>query len=347
MNDFKKQINFLLEDACVGIRYLIHRDFLGDSADEPFMQDMQAEILMQANVQKHLAAQHPDGWFGRELHGVDGMDCHINALLNSGVEPNNIHIQKAVNALIDPEISAGHKNFFRGGDALDAEGRGGNRAVIAGILSHTKADETIPILKDEISLSFEHLRASLHYSSVDDFTVKGKNERWYKPNAKFPGANHVGLLSATQSWRTEENMQTAKNAAAHAYELMKDFDEFITFKKPKAFGNGFVGPFNYNWQALKPVDSEQLYSIINSSYNFQFAFWLGAVSGVPDWIRQSTQTYELLADMLVRDTLFDMIPDRALKAFRQVMGIEPVWRGKAAKCDVTYAVLKACLSGLQ
>lgn len=127
----------------------------------------------------------------------------------------------------------------------------------------------------------------------------------------------------------------------------EDFDEFITFKKPKAFGNGFVGPFNYNWQALKPVDSEQLYSIINSSYNFQFAFWLGAVSGVPDWIRQSTQTYELLADMLVRDTLFDMIPDRALKAFRQVMGIEPVWRGKAAKCDVTYAVLKACLSGLQ
>ncbi len=36
-------------------------------------------------------------------------------------------------------------------------------------------------------------------------------------------------------------------------------------------------------------------------------------SGVPDWVRQSIQTCELLADLLEKDILFDRIPDKALK----------------------------------
>lgn len=54
--------------------------------DEPFMVALQDEILAQPNTQKHLSVQHQDGWFGHELHGIDGMDCHIGGLLNLGVE---------------------------------------------------------------------------------------------------------------------------------------------------------------------------------------------------------------------------------------------------------------------
>ena len=81
----QKQIDFLLEHACPSIRYLVYRDMLGTPTDEPFMVALQNEILSQSNTQKHLAAQHPDGWFGHELHGIDGMDCHIGGLLNLGV----------------------------------------------------------------------------------------------------------------------------------------------------------------------------------------------------------------------------------------------------------------------
>lgn len=346
--DFQKQIDYLLENACASIRYLVYRDMLNTPIDEPLMKELQTEILQQPNVQKHIEAQHEDGWFGHELHGVDGMDCYIGGLINMGVEPDNPHIQKGIKALTTPEIASSHKNWFRGGEALDAEGRGGNRAVIAGILSSAKVSEDVPVLCDEILLSFEHLKAVLQYHSVDDFTVRGKNERYYKPKAKFPGANHIGLLACTQSWRIGENMKIAKSAVRHAYELMKDFDEHITFRKPAEFGGGFVGPFNYDWQALKPISEEQLCHIIENPYHFQLGFWLGAVSGVPDWVRQSTVTYELLADKLDKDTLFDMIPDKTLKAFRQIMGKEPNWRKKtAAKCDVTFAVLKACMPVLK
>ena len=231
---------------------------------------------------------------------------------------------------------------FRGGAALDAEGRGGDRAIVANILAMTKSPEDIPVFAEQLSLAFEHLSAVLQYDSIDDFSIGGKNERYYKPQAKFPGANHIGILAATQGWRTENNMKTAKAAVNHAYEIMKDVDEYITFKKPSEFGGGFVGPFNYNWQALKPMTEEQIIGIINSSYNFQFAFWLGSVTGVPEWVQQRNGTYEALADMLERNVIFNQIPESALKAFKQVSGKEPNYRKKyAAECDVVYAVLSA------
>lgn len=172
---FQKYVDFLLANACPSIKYLVYRDMLGADINEPFMTELQGEILLQANVQKHLASQHPDGWFGHELHGIDGMDCHIGGLLNLGVERDNPAIQKGINALLTPDIANAHKNWFRGGDALDAEERGGNRAVRANILSMVKVSENTPDLADEISLAFEHLSVVLQYESVDDFSIKGKN----------------------------------------------------------------------------------------------------------------------------------------------------------------------------
>ena len=221
-------------------------------------------------------------------------------LLNLGVEATHPAIQKAVTALLSPEIASAHKNWFRGGAALDADGRGGDRAIAANIFAMTKAPEDIPVYSEQLSIAFDHLLAVLEYDSIDDFSIKGKNERYYKPHARFPGANHIGILAAAQGWRTDDNMKTAKAAVKRAYEIMKDVDEYISFKKPSEFGGGFVGPFNYNWQALKPMTEEQIGGIMNSSYNFQFAFWLGAITGVPDWAQQHNDTYEALANMLDR-----------------------------------------------
>ena len=76
--------------------------------------------------------------------------------------------------------------------------------------------------------------------------------------------------------------------------------------------------------------------------NFQFSLCLGVVTGVPDWVQQHNDTYEVLADMLDRNVIFNQIPEKALKAFKQVSGKESNYRKKhAAECDVTYAVLKA------
>ena len=342
-HNFQKHIDFLLENSCASIRYLVHRDMLKTPTDEPFMKEIYAEILQQTNIKKLLSAQHPDGWLGKGIHGIEDMDHHIGALLNAGLEVGSPYIQRAIAALTTPEIASQHKDRFIGGEALDAEGRGGNRAIIAQILSWVGHSEDYPIMAEQIALAQEHLFAVLDYTSPDDFSIRMKNYRCYKPNAKFPGANHIELLDATKGWRVGGNMEIAKAAVKHGYEIMKDFDEHITYRKPKEFGNGVVGPFNYNWQALKPIDESDLREIMESSYSFQFGFWLREVSKVPDWVRQSTQTYELLARILDEDTYMDMIPGKALNAFRQIMGREPSWRKKiSVKCDVAFALLNAC-----
>ena len=60
--NFQKQIDFLLEYACPSIKYLVHRDMLNVPVNEPFMVALQNEIVAQTKTQKHLSAQHPDGW---------------------------------------------------------------------------------------------------------------------------------------------------------------------------------------------------------------------------------------------------------------------------------------------
>ena len=340
---FDNEIDFLLSKACGSIRYLVMRDLLGVPVDSAEMTALEEKILAQPNVKKILAVQCEDGWFGHELHGNDGMDHLVGELLNAGVEASHPAIQKAIRALVTPEIASNHKNWFRGGDALDAGGRGGNRAVTAQILSWVHYPEDHPLMKEQIALSLEHMTAAANYTSIDDFSVSANSKRFYKPNARFPGANHIAMLAATESWRTDENVEAVRRAAAHAYELMRDVDEYITFKKPAEFGGGFVGPFNYNWQALTPMTEEKLLSIINGPYSFGFAFWLGSVTGVPEFMPKPSGTYELLSDLLRRGDIDSLIPDEAYRAFRQVMGKEPTLRRRCAKkCDLTYALLRAC-----
>ena len=345
--NFSKTIDFLLENACASIKYLIHRDMLKTPIDDPMMRTMQTEFLKQPIVQKILAKQHPDGWIGYELHGIDSIEA-VMRLIDLGVEPDDEHIKRAINALLTPEIAGQHKNHFAAGDALDADGRGGNKAVTAGILAAARGSEDTQPLADEIELSFNHLSGALAHKSIDDFTIQGSKFRYYKPRVKFPGANHIGILANTVGWRTDENLQTAKAAMTHCYSLMKDFEGYIMFRKPKEYGGNFMGPFNFGWQFLNPVDMAGLQWIIDNPNRYTFGFWLRIITGLPDWAIQTTQPYELLAELLEADTLMDIMNDKTLQGFRRISGRESYWRNKTAvKCDVVFAVLKACWPVLQ
>ena len=341
---FKQTIDFLLKNACVNIRYLINRDILKISINDSEMQKMQEEILQTPVVKKVLSAQHPDGWLGHELHGGDGMDNLMSVLLRSGVEAKNIHVQKAVNALTTSKIAMQHKNHFAAGDALDADGRGGNKSVTAWILSTTGFSENKKPLSDEIMLSLDHLCGALEYNSIEDFTEQGTKFKYYKPFIKFPGANHIGILANTCSWQSDENLVAAKSAMKNCYLIMKSVEDHIMFRKPKEFGGSYMGPFNYGWQSLNPIDMQGLQRMVNNTKNrFQFGFYVRDLSRHPMWAIQTTQPYEFFAEMLEKDTLMDNMTDKALTGFKYLWGIEPNWRNKlSVKCDLTYRIFNIC-----
>ena len=71
---FTKAIDFLLENACVSIRYNIHRDFLKTPITDTEMQLMQSEILNQINVINLIATKNEDGWLGDGLHGGSAIE---------------------------------------------------------------------------------------------------------------------------------------------------------------------------------------------------------------------------------------------------------------------------------
>jgi hypothetical protein len=317
--------------------------------DTPEMQSMQSEILQSPVVRKCLSAQHQDGWLGHELHGGDGMDTLMSVLLRSGLETDSAPVQKAVNALITSEIANQHKNHFAAGNALDADGRGGNNSITALILSKTGFPEDKQPLLDEIKLSLEHLYGALEHTSKDDFTKQGAKFRYYKPSVKFPGANHIGILANTRSWQSTENLRTAKMAMTHCYMLTKDVEGYIMFRKPKEFGGSYMGPFNYGWQSLNPIETQDIQRMMNDQRNrFRFGFYIRDLSGHPMWALQTAQPYGLLAEMLENDTLMDNITAKALTGFRYLWGIEPNWRNKTSiKCDLTYRILNTCWSILE
>jgi len=340
---FQNLIDFLLENACVNIRYLVYRDILKTPLREQIMLEMQEEIIEQKNVQKILAYQHEDGWLGEELHGGYGVDSLMNRLLNCGVETSDVHIQKAITALTTPEIAKNHKWWMAGGDALDADGRGGNKAITAVIMAIAHTDETLSPLSEEIDLSLKHFIISLSYKSVEDFIIRGKSKIYYKPSTMFPDENHICILKDTKSWKNEQNLKTVSSGMEHCYNLMKNFDEYITFKKPKEFGGSFIGPFNFNWQALNKIELPELQAMINSKNRYMFGFWLRTLSHVPKWGIQSTQPYELLADLVLKNNLFNMLNDKTLDGFRRLWGIESSWKNETnIKCDLIYTIMKVC-----
>lgn len=123
-----RTIDFLLHNACAGIRYRLRRELLGEPADSAAMTALQEEVQAQPNVQRLLARRHADGWLGKELHGGEGLDGSVDALLRAGVERTSPILQNVIPAVLHPSPDPAYRTTFRGGAALDDSGLGGDRS---------------------------------------------------------------------------------------------------------------------------------------------------------------------------------------------------------------------------
>ena len=328
-------LEFLLENGGSSIKYRVRREILHEDRASSHMVALQNEILSRPKVRKILAAQHDDGWIGNELHGVhvQGLDSSVSYLLSSGVERDSPPMKSVAQALLADETQdKPYRTTFRGGDALDRGGRGGNTAVRAGVLADLgEADNAL--VQDELKTAITYLRDSLSYNTIDDFSVTNKRGiRYYKENAHFPGANHLGLLSATQSWRTIENMELVKTSLPHCMRIMRGQSVSPTFKS----GSHFVAPFNFNWHLgdfrIEDVnrDSYALVWWLRSLYGLST---LGGIMDIPEF----RKTYDYLYQLVVSKDILTKQTDQSLKRFREVLSIEDSWRSeKSVICDVFF-----------
>lgn len=319
-------IDLLLDNAGASITYRTKRDILDISPEVGDMKQLQQQILLKPRVRKILANQHEDGWIGNELHGIPptGFDSNIWFLLNYGVERDHPALQKAVNALLHPRTDASYKATFAGGHALDEDGRGGHRSVFAVILTNLQQEHN-EIVASEVALSLDHFRAAISHTCLDDFSTSTRSgdRRYYKPGARFPGANHVQVLSRTKSWRTLENVDMVRHSFACCMNMMKKDPQYIMFKHK----SHFIGPFNFGW-AQFPFSFKQL-----DCDSYAYVWWLrtlddlstiGFVRELPELAKE----YEYLKSILESGEIYSKQTEKSLQRYRRVWAIEDAWRNK-------------------
>lgn len=329
-----KVLQYLLENGGCSIKYRIKREIFQEDKNSEEMIALQNKILKRRKVQQLFAKQHEDGWIGNELHGGvgQGLDSSISFLLSSGVEKDCRALHKAVESILNLEGDKPYRTTFKGGDALDLGGRGGNNAIKAGVLADLD-EERNPIVQQEIDISLAYLKKSLSYEAIDDFSVLNKKGvRYYKPGAQFPGSNHINLLSATQCWRNAENYELVKTALEHCMEILKYNDHNIMFKSD----SHFVGPFNFNWGFV----DFSMDDLERDSY--AFVWWLRILYKLSKIgiIRDSAklrEPYDYLYELVVIQDIINEQTDLSRKRFKDILSIEENWRNnRSMLCDINF-----------
>ena len=224
------------------------------------------------------------------------------------------------------------RTTFRGGNALNEGGRGGNEAVKAGVLAELGAENNT-IVNNQIKISLQYLHKSLLYETIDDFSiVNSKGIRYYKQDAHFPGSNHLSLLSTTEGWRNPENFELLKSSLCHCMKIMMESEEYIMFKVK----SHFVGPFNFDWK----ISSFDIGDIKQDSY--ALVWWLrnlyklskiGVIFEVPEL----KKAYDYFYQLFITQDILNLQTNLSLKRFRDILSIEDSWKDKNSMyCDIMF-----------
>lgn len=327
-------LSYLLEHGGCSIQYRIKREIMNIDSSSNELKNLQEQILNKPKVKKVLDKRQPDGWIGNELHGSRGkaLDASVSFLLDNGIEKDSKIMKDVIRAVLDEKEDVPYRTTFKGGDALDIGGRGGNKAVKTGILAEL-GEENNSLVQEEVRISLCYLRDSLKYETVDDFTlVNKKGIRYYKKDAHFPGSNHLHLLSATRSWRNDENIEMVEKSIAHCFNLMKEHSHNIMFKS----NSHFVGPFNFNWGLWKFNISD----IEQDSY--ALVWWLRNLYklskiGIVNEIAELKICYDYLWKLVSSQDILSKQNDASLKRFKDILAIEDNWRNQERVfCDVMF-----------
>ena len=188
-------VEFLKANGGVSVQYLLRRDILNEDSQTLEMKALHDQILAKSAVKKILRLQHDDGWFGKDIHGVEGVDTSVWRLLNHGVDQCHGVFQRLPQTLVHPKPNEPYKRTFPGGIALDEDGRGGNNSVVAQTLASLGYEDT-PMVQNEVDLSLEHCRRALEHSSIDDFTNTNR-----AGSVRFKQPKWIYTSSACISWR--------------------------------------------------------------------------------------------------------------------------------------------------
>jgi hypothetical protein len=210
-------ITNLLENACPSIRCRVRVEILRQSFDDEQVNVLQNKILQDNLVREAISWQGSDDWKSSQFHGSNGIEAGVRILCEKGVRKDRPDIRKALNSLREnPDII--YRGIGKPGRILDELGLGGSQMIKAVVFAYAGAEHE-PCVAKQVRIALEGLASILTYESIDDITVKYKNDLIFKPAVMWPSIYHLRLLANTKQWRTPDNYRLVSAGIKKLVEL--------------------------------------------------------------------------------------------------------------------------------
>lgn len=274
--DLAKSIDFLLENGGDVIKYRLHKEILKDITKVE--EDMLLKKVMQTPHFKLLESYvKPNGYIGSGMHSWDnwrGQVLHETPLQDGeaaarllayyAIPKTHPIVEGYIKALRDEDILKEEFSYIppeieRFQNRFLGLNNGGGLMVLIytcqALLGYGDDEEVKPF----VETSYKAFESVLHMNCLEDITIfkphlKRKNNCPYiEQDVYFPCQYHLETLAHTQSWRSDEAVNTVIKAINYHDKIMKD-DNAMQIK----IGSRYYGPL---WAFVSPFKAYEANSV--------------------------------------------------------------------------------------
>lgn len=209
----------LIKEGCPSIAYRVRKEIRQDELSGKEDTEYQNLIYSEPKVQKVLAWQDPDGYFGTRLHTppsrskVWAHEGCVRYLLEMGLAKENETLRKALEVMLCP----GWGKECENSRAAEVFKYGVIRASLfaqAGLSDY----EFVSGYVEDALYGFRCITEAENYT---DLVYEGAGGRLiFKEGNFIPVIYHLRLLAFTESWRSEENLKMIELAYRKLYEWL-------------------------------------------------------------------------------------------------------------------------------
>lgn len=201
----KREIEFLLNQACPSIRYRVKKEVLSQLSPRESA-ELKQLILTDDLVIKYLSLQRPDGWIDADIHSQQGVEAAVRVLAEKGLDANDPVVFNMLDQLEKRTDSFDHGCLARVGKILDKLGLGGSQLIKAVIFAYAGSAPD-GLVNEQVKVALAAFQSVHNAKLIDDVVTVYKNKLVFKPGVKWPGIYHLRLLAYSKNWRNPENLK--------------------------------------------------------------------------------------------------------------------------------------------
>ena len=346
-------IEYLFAHANPSIKRRVKTEVLGTLtvADAGVYQE---QIEIEPNIQRCLASQLDNGWFGYGFHGTsknakqfENQETCTKYLAEKAVDKHTPALQRSMDAFV--QIPLDDPCYETRGLYIDEfkHAAGGQNLIRCACIARAGYDDVIDI-GPQVQLSLDSFKRVLEVDSVLEVSkpIRNGKQRVFNDFEKWPCKYHLDILAHTSVWKTPDNI---KMLAASISKLMETDRPELMGWVPSIWIGHAVGPLGgFPSQGFSVKNTGVLPGQVIArdgapdTYQLEYIEWL-ARCGVVPYMPVMCEVVDDIAHAVDDDGSCHIpVLDGVFKGWGPYAGLqlEVDWKSKIKKhCDITFRAL--------